>query len=54
MHNGDFEGPPAHWLVLSIVGAIATAITLIITLEFAANEFRVPPEPSTKVSTESS
>lgn len=43
MNNSDFESPPLHWSVLSVVGAIATVITLIFALEIAADRLDTSP-----------
>ena len=40
MHNSDFEAPPLHWSIVSIVGAIATAAALIVGLEFGIKYLR--------------
>lgn len=39
MQNSDFEGPPIHWSLLSIVGGIATAASLIVGLELGVRWF---------------
>lgn len=39
MQNSDFEGPPLHWSLLSIVGGIATSAFLIIGLELGNRRF---------------
>jgi len=48
MNNSDFEGPPLHWSVLSVVGAIATVITLIFALEIVANRLDTSPTDTLK------
>lgn len=48
MQNSDFEGPPLSWSVISIVGAIATAVLLIIGLEMSAKRFRSIPTDALK------
>ena len=40
MRNSDFEAPPLHWSIVSIVGAIATTIALIVGLEFSIKYLR--------------
>ena len=35
MNKDDFIGPPTIWVVLTVFGGIATALGLIITLEYA-------------------
>ncbi|MEL6491082.1 MAG: hypothetical protein AAFV85_16770 [Cyanobacteria bacterium J06634_6] len=39
MQNSDFEGPPLHWSLVSIVGGISTAVLLIAGLELSAERF---------------
>lgn len=41
MHRSDFEGPPFHWSLMSILGGIATASVLIAGLEIAVQHQRV-------------
>lgn len=33
MHEDNFIGPPTIWVVLTVIGGVATALGLIITLE---------------------
>ena len=40
MQNSDFEAPPLHWSIMSIIGAIATAVALIVGLEFSIKYLR--------------
>ncbi len=35
MNQDEFIGPPTIWVVFTVVGGIATALGLIITLEYA-------------------
>ncbi|EKU97889.1 hypothetical protein Lepto7375DRAFT_7134 [Leptolyngbya sp. PCC 7375] len=44
MNNDDFIGPPTIWVVLTVVGGIATALGLIVTLEYVSR--RLSPETS--------
>ena len=48
MNNSDFEAPPLHWSIVSIVGAIATAAVLIVGLEFSIKYFRPDLQTSTE------
>ena len=48
MNNSDFEGPPFGWSVLSIVGGLATAIALILGLEFSADKLETTHTRPTK------
>ena len=40
MRKSDFEAPPLHWSIVSIVSAIATAAALIVGLEFSIKYLR--------------
>lgn len=42
MNQDEFIGPPTVWVVFTVVAGIATALGLIITLEYASK--RVSPE----------
>ena len=34
MHDDDFEAPPTVWVVITVVGGIATGLGLIVSLEY--------------------
>ncbi len=36
MNKDEIMGPPVIWVVLTVVGGIATALGLIVTLEYAS------------------
>ena len=40
MRKSDFEAPPLHWSIVSIVSALATAAALIVGLELSIKYFR--------------
>jgi len=41
MNDENFEGPPAVLAFLTVVGGIATAIGLILTLEYVSDRLRL-------------
>ena len=42
MHDDDFEAPPTVWVVITVVGGIATGIGLIVCLEYLGD--RLSPD----------
>ena len=49
MNKDEFIGPPTIWVVLTVVGGIATALGLIVTLEYASKRL----SPKTSLNTQS-
>ena len=49
IQDSDFEGPPIHWSVISIIGAVVTATTLIVSLEAFAD--KLYPDPTNPIET---
>ncbi len=39
MHYDEFEAPPTIWVVMSVVGGIATGLGLITSLEYLGDRF---------------
>ena len=37
MNDDNFEGPPTTWVVLTVIGGIATALGLIAGLEYLSD-----------------
>ncbi|ESA38988.1 hypothetical protein N836_29780 [Leptolyngbya sp. Heron Island J] len=50
MNEEDFIGPPTIWVVLTVLGGIATALGLIITLEYAIRRLSPKTGSATKLS----
>ncbi|MEA5464819.1 hypothetical protein [Leptothoe sp. PORK10 BA2] len=50
MNQDEFIGPPTIWAVLTVVGGIATALGLIITLEYASKRLSPKAQSATDTS----
>ena len=50
MNKDEFIGPPTIWVVLTVFGGIATALGLIITLEYASRRLSPKTHSLTKSS----
>lgn len=49
MNKEDFVGPPTIWVVITMLGGIATALGLIITLEYASRRLSPKTDSATQL-----